>query len=164
MQQKTKLCPHCKKEIDFKASRCSHCQGKIYIWTTGRKVLAGFVVFTVILLIFTNGSKKTENIISNQETRPTMSAAELAKWKGTPAGKLCAKHSSWTKEDCDKLIADKIWIGMTYDMLIYSHGGKPNTTNPSNYGGGIKYQYCWSDYTPSCYYDNNDDGVIDAYN
>lgn len=34
-----KLCPHCKLEVDPKASRCPHCQGKIYIWTLGRKLM-----------------------------------------------------------------------------------------------------------------------------
>lgn len=163
MEQKTKLCPHCKKEVDEGASRCPHCQGKIYVWTPGRKVLAGFILFTVLVLIFTNGGSNETNS-SVQDVKPAMSAEELAKWKQTPAGKLCAKHPAWSQEDCDKLAADKIWIGMTYDMLVYSNGGKPDSANPSNYGNGIRYQYCWDDYTPSCYYDNNNDGVIDAYN
>ena len=163
MEQKTKLCPHCKKEVDIQASRCSHCQGKIYVWTKGRKILAGFVVFTIIVLIFTNGSSKTDSTLNDQNVKPTILATELAKWKKTPAGKLCTKHSTWVKEDCDELVNNKIWIGMTYDMLVYMNG-KPDTVNPSNYGNGTRYQYCWDDFSPSCYYDNNNDSVIDAYN
>ncbi len=165
MEQKTKLCPHCKKEIDATASRCPHCHGKIYVWTTGRKVLAGLLGLIVFIAILGNGSDETNTPPppSIPNTTPVISAEELAKWKTTPAGKLCTKHPTWTKGDCDKLIAGKIWIGMTYEMLVYSYG-KPDSINPSNYGSGTKYQYCWNDYTPSCYYDNDNDDVIDAYN
>jgi hypothetical protein len=31
-------------------------------------------------------------------------------------------------------------------------------------GSGTKWQWCWDDIRPSCFYDNNDDGIIDAYN
>ena len=36
--------------------------------------------------------------------------------------------------------------------------------NPSDYGGGVQYQYCWNGYTPSCFYDRNGDSAIDAFN
>ena len=52
---------------------------------------------------------------------------------------------------------------MRYDMLVYI-SGKPNHVNVSNYGSGNRYQYCWSYFTPSCFYDNNAGGVLDAYN
>lgn len=81
----------------------------------------------------------------------------------SPAGKLCTKHPTWSYNDCFNLNDNKIWIGMTYDMLVYKRG-KPDAVNPSNYGTGIKYQYCWTGYSPSCFYDDNDDGVIDSYN
>jgi hypothetical protein len=53
---------------------------------------------------------------------------------------------------------------MTYEMLVASLGSKPNSANPSNYGNGTSWQYCWWNTTPSCFYDNNDDGIIDSYN
>lgn len=85
-------------------------------------------------------------------------------WKNSKAGKLCKKYPTWSTDDCQKTANEKIWIGMTYQMLIESYGSKPNHINPSNYGYRTQYQYCWSDITPSCFYDNNNDGIIDAYN
>ena len=84
-------------------------------------------------------------------------------WQKSKAGQLCSKHSNWSKDDCDKLAANKIWVGMTYDMLVMEYG-KPNSINPSNYGSGIKMQYCWDNRHPGCFYDDNNDGIIDAYN
>ena len=48
-------------------------------------------------------------------------------------------------------------------MLVAAYG-KPNHINPSNYGSETQYQYCWTYKRPSCFYDNDDDGAIDAYN
>ena len=52
---------------------------------------------------------------------------------------------------------------MTYDMLVFKYG-KPDSANPSNYGSGNQMQYCWNNYHPSCFYDDNGDGKIDSYN
>lgn len=54
-----KLCPHCKQEVSPEATRCPHCHGKIYVWTTGRKVLVGFILVTVVVLIVSNSSDNT---------------------------------------------------------------------------------------------------------
>ncbi len=81
----------------------------------------------------------------------------------TKAGKLWAKHSYWSKADCEKLAQGQIWIGMDYEMLVLERG-RPDSINPSNYGDGTRYQYCWSGRTPSCFYDNNGDDKIDSYN
>ena len=89
--------------------------------------------------------------------------AEEAAWQASPAGKLCAKHTDWQKEECDKVAANRVWIGISYDMLVYLRGS-PDRINPSNYGQGTQYQYCWDGYTPSCFYDRNNDGKLDAYN
>lgn len=90
-------------------------------------------------------------------------AAEDEAWKQTPAGKLCAQDLTWSKDDCENAINDKIWIGMDYDMLVYLNG-EPDSSNVSNYGSGNQYQYCWWNQTPNCYYDANNDGLIDSYN
>lgn len=82
---------------------------------------------------------------------------------GMRADQLRAQHPEWTDFDCERLANHRIWIGMTYDMLI-AQRGKPNVVNPSNYGSGVSYQYCWRNWTPSCFYDNDGDGKIDAYN
>jgi len=100
------------------------------------------------------------------EKTPEEVAAEqkaLETWKTTPAGKLCAKHIDWQKEECDKLVDNKIWVGMNYGMLTYLRG-KPDSVNPSNYGGSTSYQYCWDDYNPSCFYDEDGDQRMDAFN
>jgi len=97
-----------------------------------------------------------------QEVQAKKDAEERA-WKNSTAGQICVSHPSWSREDCVALSERKIWIGMTYDMLVYLRGN-PNSINPSNYGNGNRYQYCWHDYNPSCFYDNNDDDIIDAYN
>lgn len=90
--------------------------------------------------------------------------AEQRAWEQSKAGKICSRHPEWTEETCKDIADNKIWIGMEYDMLIEQRG-KPSSANPSNYGYGTQWQWCWSwDYDVSCFYDNNDDGIIDSYN
>ncbi len=91
-------------------------------------------------------------------------AADQAAYDRSPAGKLCKAHPSWSKDDCQRVADKKYWIGMTYDMLVASLGSKPDHANPSSYGRTTEWQWCWSDYTPSCFYDNNNDSIIDSYN
>jgi len=86
-----------------------------------------------------------------------------AKYNASAEGKLCNKHRDWSHTDCTKVAAGKIWIGMSLDMLK-AERGLPNSANPSNYGSGTQYQWCWHNYTPSCFYDHNNDGSIDSYN
>jgi hypothetical protein len=92
-------------------------------------------------------------------------AAEQKAWDNSKAGKICKanKDKNWSKEECQRVANRKIWVGMTYDMLVYEMG-KPNSANPSNYGSGTSWQWCWYDISPSCFYDNNDDSIIDSYN
>ena len=89
-------------------------------------------------------------------------AEERKVWKNSKYGKLQKKHPEWSDDECMKVVDKKIWIGMTYDMLLYQRG-KPNTVNPSNYGSGTEYQCCWEDYSPSCFY-MKDDNIIYSYN
>lgn len=91
-------------------------------------------------------------------------AAELAAWEQSKAGRLCKDHPEWTQEDCIRISERKYWIGMSYDMLIASYGSKPNSANPSNYGNGTQWQWCWWNFKPSCFYDKNGDNLIDSYN
>ena len=88
--------------------------------------------------------------------------ADRKVWENSKFGKLQKKHPNWTDDECMKVIGRKIWIGMTYDMLLYMRG-KPNSVNPSNYGGGTEYQCCWEDYSPSCFY-MKEDNIIYSYN
>lgn len=98
--------------------------------------------------------KRQKEIEKNIENRKV--------WENSKYGKLQKKHPEWTDEECMKVIDKKIWIGMTYEMLVFQRG-KPNTINPSNYGSGIHYQFCWDDYTPSCFY-SEEDQIISSYN
>jgi hypothetical protein len=88
--------------------------------------------------------------------------AKEAAYSNSRAGKLCAKHPYWTSDDCERLADHKIWIGMTLEMLKVNRG-RPDHANPSNYGNGTSWQWCWDDYTPSCFY-GGDDGIITSYN
>lgn len=94
---------------------------------------------------------------------------ELAhkKWLKTKAGRyytFCQNKGAYvSKEDCELASKNKIWIGMNYWLLVAMRGN-PDHINTSNYGYGNEYQYCWNDYTISCFYDNNGDDLIDAYN
>lgn len=90
--------------------------------------------------------------------------AEQKAWEQSRAGKLCTKYPTWSKQECESVAGRKYWIGMTYEMLVESYGSRPNHANPSNYGSGTSWQWCWTYYTPSCFYDENDDGIVDAYN
>jgi hypothetical protein len=101
----------------------------------------------------------TEELRKEAEAR----RAQRAAWLKTPAGQICAKHPTWKQEDCDRLLKKEVWIGMNTDMLVYLFGN-PRSANVSNYGRGNRYQYCWSNVTPSCFYDDNADGIIDSYN
>ncbi|HEX2786966.1 MAG TPA: hypothetical protein VHP32_03610 [Ignavibacteria bacterium] len=92
---------------------------------------------------------------------------EEQKFLNSKAGKIwkfCQKKNAVvTKEDCIKASEDRIWIGMNIWLLV-ARRGNPSSVNPSNYGYGTKYQYCWWDYTPSCFYDDDEDRLVDAYN
>lgn len=118
-------------------------------------------------------SEKTERLAAldreRQRLRDESAAAQKAArrgdeaWMKSKAGRLCEKHPDWTKTDCDRVSEQRYWVGMTYEMLVEGWG-KPTSANPSDYGSGIQWQWCWLNYTPSCFYDDNGDGIIDSYN
>ncbi len=62
-----KLCPKCKSEVDPKATRCPHCRSKIFVWTLGKKIIAGFVSFIVLLMLIgsVSGSSSSSSSTSN---------------------------------------------------------------------------------------------------
>ncbi|MBS1689115.1 MAG: hypothetical protein JSS96_10350 [Bacteroidetes bacterium] len=100
--------------------------------------------------------KKTDEIVKNNEI------AEQKKWEKSRAGRIQKKHPEWSKEDCISIANNKIWIGMDIRMVICERGN-PNDINPSDYGYGRKYQWCWDDYRPSCFY-GGEDGIVTSYN
>lgn len=96
------------------------------------------------------------------EEQKAREEAEQRAWEASQAGQICTQHPEWEKYDCERLADNRIWIGMSIDMLKYRRG-LPNAANPSNYGSGTQWQWCWYDYTPSCFY-GDDDGIVDSYN
>jgi hypothetical protein len=103
-----------------------------------------------------NRKRQEQILLSN-------SRADERKWNQSKAGRIQKKHPDWSREDCESIAKRRIWVGMSYGMLKYMRG-LPNHANPSNYGGDTQWQWCWDDYTPSCFYDRDGDGNIDAYN
>lgn len=66
-----KICPHCKTEIDWGASRCPHCHGKIYVWTVSSKIVMTSLVFVMLIgLVQVN---KLPSSPSSTSTSPTAS-------------------------------------------------------------------------------------------
>ncbi|MFA6143652.1 MAG: zinc-ribbon domain-containing protein [Sulfurimonas sp.] len=89
--------------------------------------------------------------------------AELKASMSARAWKVHKKHPSWDIEDCKNVSKGRYWIGMNTDMMVASLG-RPNSVKPSNYGNGQQWQYCYTDGWFQCFYDQNDDGIIDSYN
>ena len=97
-----------------------------------------------------------------QDSVDKVLAIQQKEWNNSKAGKIQKKHPDWTNEECENIAGHKVWIGMTLEMLKYERGN-PNRANPSNYGNGNQWQWCWDDYTPSCFY-GGDDQIISSYN
>jgi len=84
-------------------------------------------------------------------------AAEREYWGSLYA--MHEKHPGWSKEECERVNEHHIWNGMTVEMMKASLG-RPDDVNVSDYGYGKEYQFCYD----WCFlYDDNDDGIIDAY-
>lgn len=106
-----------------------------------------------------------EDSIKNQARIDSIDKAkkiEDEKFLKSKAGKIHKKHPEWSKEDCISISKNQIWIGMHYDMLVYERG-RPDNVNTSNYGDGPRYQACWHDYDPSCFY-FGESLIITSYN
>lgn len=103
-----------------------------------------------------------DSIKAQEDSIAKMDAIAQKKWYNSKAGKIQIKHPDWSKDDCENIANKRIWIGMSLDMLKYERG-TPNRANPSNYGNGNEWQWCWDDYTPSCFY-GKDNGIITSYN
>jgi hypothetical protein len=98
----------------------------------------------------------------NEALDTELKKIQKLEYEKSSAGKINKKHPHWSVSDCQKLADGEIWIGMEYEMLVYLYG-KPNSVKVGNYGSGDEYQWCWSDYEPSCFYGKSD-GIITAYN
>jgi|GEM_PF-1294966 len=66
-----KKCPHCKTEIDWEASRCPNCHGKVYVWDSGKKMLVVIVVLLFLIGIF-NISSSTPSTSTTSTSTPVV--------------------------------------------------------------------------------------------
>lgn len=141
-------------------------------WVEAREnfglVSSNFKNFLSVEKYLTDSKKKAEEYEQQQITKSQeLQKAEEQKFLNSKAGKIwqfCQKKNAVvTKSDCIKASENQIWIGMNIWLLV-ARRGNPSSVNPSNYGSGTQYQYCWWDYTPSCFYDENNDWLIEAYN
>jgi hypothetical protein len=102
-----------------------------------------------------------------RKQREKETAKEEAIFLNSKAGKIykfCkTKNADVTKEECEDVANGKIWIGMNI-WLVVAKRGNPRSINPSNYGRGKEYQYCWDfNWSPSCFY-TKEDNIVYAYN
>lgn len=83
------------------------------------------------------------------------------KFNNSKAGRIYKLHPEWSKDDCERLSQNYIWVGMNIDMVVYLRG-KPDKINISNYGNGNRYQYIWRNYNISYFYCNSN-GIVSSY-
>jgi len=60
-----KKCPHCKTEIDWEASKCPNCHGKVYVWNSGKKILVTILILLFFIGIFNMNSSAPSSSSTN---------------------------------------------------------------------------------------------------
>lgn len=65
-----KLCPHCKTEIDWEASICPNCHGKITVWNSGKKMLVVIVALLFLIGIFNMNSVTPSSTSTSSTPEP----------------------------------------------------------------------------------------------
>jgi hypothetical protein len=108
------------------------------------------------------GQEAAEQREKDKEAAAQKAAKDKAAYDRSPEGKCLNNHPGWTADDCDRVANNRIWIGMSLDM-IKAERGSPSSATPSNYGSGVQWQWCWYDYTPMCFY-GGEEGIITSYN
>ena len=69
----TKTCPHCKKEVDLKATKCPHCQSDLRNWARQHPI--GVLILVLIFVpIFTS-------VISENSSAPISQTESIAGMK-----------------------------------------------------------------------------------
>jgi len=112
-----KKCLHCQTEIDWLATRCPHCQGKMSVWTAEKKILATIFILAVLIGITKIGS-------SPNNSTPAVSVDDTTVKVGDPAVLRLSSTSDptqiiclgATREDFDKVT--KAFLAKDYVGLL----------------------------------------------
>ena len=75
MSTLTKLCKHCKSEINIEASKCPKCGGTNYVWTKNKKAVAGLIILGIFtwVIILSNLGSTSSNSVSTPAPQPSVS-------------------------------------------------------------------------------------------
>lgn len=103
-------------------------------------------------------AKKAQEEVAKQKAEAD---ANRRAFLNTPRGRKCGDNG-WSEYECDRVMNNEVWIGMSISML-HAERGLPNSVNPSDFGNGKHYQWCWTYKTPRCFY-GGEDGIVTSYN
>lgn len=67
MEQKNKLCPKCRKEVDLKATKCPHCQSDLRNWFRQHPLGALLLVMIIVPIFASQIISKPETPVSPAE-------------------------------------------------------------------------------------------------
>lgn len=105
------------KEVDAKASKCPYCQSKIYVWTTGRKLLVFLLAPVVISVVIGMASssdyvppQRTAEQIAYQKKHDFEKLAEMNVEMMLKAPSTAKFNSSPLVEEKDGIYSIKSWV------------------------------------------------------
>ena len=77
--EEKKLCPHCKMEVDSKATKCPHCQSKISAtWSKRKKIFFALliIIFIPVVINLASGPSAPVQLTADQIANSKKSSAE----------------------------------------------------------------------------------------
>jgi len=90
-----------------------------------------------------------------QEAEAAKEKAKQEAYDRSPAGRICNKHPSWSKDDCETLAEGEVKIGMTREQARIGWGSPDHINRTTNtYGTSEQWVYGYSSYL---YFD---DGIL----
>ena len=117
MEQKVKPCPHCKTEVNAKATRCPHCHGKIFRLTKVSKISLGIIGFVIIIFIIggSGGTTETTNTpaVTASQT-PEIGEEGYLRLPGItdPEQVICLGETEEDYDQINKALIAKDFIGL----------------------------------------------------
>lgn len=73
MESTTKQCPKCKEAIDINAKKCKHCKSDLRNWFIRHKILTGFLILFLALLLFGETNYKVTTSSHDEESNTIIS-------------------------------------------------------------------------------------------